>query len=86
MNLKQITLARDIFTVAFVIESLVVDRINKKRFKHNLELGRELEEENTQLRADLAASYERSTYLIQKLVDNKVPCDEYDFIVLNSLI
>lgn len=86
MNLKQIALARDIAAVTYIASSMVVDRINRKRFKHNLELGRELQEENTQLRAALATSYERSTYLVQKLVDNDVPCDEYDLIVLNNLI
>lgn len=72
--------------VAFGVASrFVANRINKNRTER-VKLVRSLSFENELLRAALDASDERSSYLIRKLTEAGVPCDEYDLIVLNNLI
>lgn len=83
--MNRIKLAKALIVYA-VASDFVAHRINKRRCNRNAEIARNLAEENELLHAALQNSLERSSYLIQKLVENDVPCDEYDLIVLNNLI
>lgn len=73
------------FTYA-AADHIRVARANKKAFKHNLDLGLELQQENEALRECLSHALKRNDFLCQKLDEADVPISEFDAIVYNSLI
>lgn len=58
-----------------VVYDTVVGIVNSKRFDHNLSL-------NKKMRKRIEAQARMIRYLSTKLVENEIPCDDFDEIVI----
>lgn len=93
MNPIHVKLAAKAIIASAVLHDLVANLRIKHACKEVAEsndvlhqTNQSLLETNAALIEELQTADRRSSYLIRKLTDANVPCDEYDFIVLNNLI
>jgi hypothetical protein len=85
MHPRHIKLIKTLVALA-AADLIRVGRINRKRFKRNLEKLEQANATNELLQDLLKTSMRRTEYLAGMLDENDVPVTEFDAIVYNSLI
>jgi hypothetical protein len=85
MHPRHIKLIKTLVALA-AADLIRVGRINRKRFKRNLEKLEQANATNELLQDLLKTSMRRTEYLARMLDENDVPITEFDAIVYNSLI
>jgi hypothetical protein len=85
MNARHIKLAAYAVITVAVVEDIVVDQINKRRFKRNLEVAQTLVAENVLLQAQLKTTEDQMNYLLNLVNREGVTLTEFDRIALDNL-
>jgi hypothetical protein len=85
MNARHIKLAAYAVITVAVVEDIVVDQINKRRFKRNLEVAQTLVAENVLLQAQLKTTEDQVNYLLNLVNREGVTLTEFDRIALDNL-
>jgi hypothetical protein len=85
MNARHIKLAAYAVITVAVVEDIVVDQINKRRFRRNLAVAQTLIIENELLKAQLKTSEDQVNYLFNLVNREGVTLTEFDRIALDNL-